>query len=224
MTSASLRMESLGDGGGADIWLIDLSRQTKTRFTSNPEKREGGPVWSTDGTRIVFSSDSMGQFNIFERAISATGEETALLPVTVGRLATSWSRDGRFLIYHEYDSEGSGFDLWALPMEGKRKPVPLLQTEFSERQGQLSPDGRWLAYTSDETGERQVYVRSFRVSAAGASPVLEGKWPVSPDGGHSPKWHPDGRQLFYIGEDRKLKAVEVKPGTRFDAGPPRCSS
>jgi hypothetical protein len=111
-------------------------------------------------------------------------------------------------------------DLWALPLTGDRKPIPLLQSEFNEYMGQLSPDGRWLAYASDESGRPEVYVQPFTAGAApGSGKPVAGKWPVSTGGGSQPRWRGDGKELFYLA-DRKLMAVEIKiSGGGFDHGP-----
>jgi hypothetical protein len=204
---------------GSDVWLVDTIRNTPSRFTFHPEKRYGGLVWSPDGARLFYSTDSNGFFNIMERISDGSGSERVLLSTGTGRAATSWSHDGRFLIYHEYDAKG-GWDLWALPAQSAPKPFPLLRTDFSERQGQLSPDGKWLAYTSDESGMRQVYVSAFMISESGV-PSLKGKWPISKDGGHSPRWNPMGKELFFIGENGVLQAVDLKSQERFEAGLPR---
>jgi len=211
-------------GGGNDLWLIDLARNAKTRFTFHRDKRQASPVWSPDGSLLVFSSSREEHEGLYIRGAAGTNPEELLAtsPPLQGRFATSWSRDGRFLVFHQRSAgDGHSYDLWVLPMKGDRQPVPLVKTDFSERQGQLSPDSRWLAYTSDESGERQVYVRSFPMGATDTSPVTEGKWPVSTKGGHSPKWSHDGKELYFIGEDHKLYAVDVKLGHTFESGVPR---
>ncbi|MFN2456550.1 MAG: TolB family protein, partial [Pyrinomonadaceae bacterium] len=124
-----------------------------------------------------------------------------------------WSSDGRFLLYGEIDSKTNA-DLWVLPLFGDQKPIPFLQTTFNENQSAFSPDGRWIAYVSNESGPAQVYVQSF--------PVSGGKWMVSTTGGSQPKWRRDGKELFYLGPDRKLMAVDVKEdANKFEAGSPR---
>jgi len=126
-----------------------------------------------------------------------------------GRLKfpTDWSRDGRFLLYSD-NGERTARDLWVLPepgASGDRKPTPFLQTPFSESQGQFSPDGRWVAYSSDESGRYEVYVRPF--------PPGAGKWNISIGGGEFPRWRRDGKELFYLSPERKIMAVEVKAGS-----------
>jgi Tol biopolymer transport system component len=209
-TQAAAVLEATSDHdllmGRNDLWMIDMARGTRTRHTFFEGKyRQAAPLWSPDGSRLVFSSNHKGLFNLYERSVNGQGSDTALLPPRLGRFATSWSRDGRYLIFHEHDSKG-GFDIWLLPLEGDRKPVPFLRTGYSERQGQLSPDGKWLAYTSDESGRREVYVQAFRAAWPNGP---AGKWTVSTAGGHSPRWSSDGKRLSYISEDRKLVSVGV---------------
>ena len=130
-----------------------------------------------------------------------------------------WSRDGRFIVYSENDPKTKQ-DLWVLPAgEGvprDRQPIPFLQTEFNELKGQLSPDSHWMAYTTDESGQREVYVRPF--------PASDGKWRISTAGGEQPRWRGDGKELFFVGADGTMTAVAVKaatgPTSSFEAGTP----
>ena len=128
------------------------------------------------------------------------------------KFLTDWSQDGRFLAYHAPGPK-TGWDVWVLPLAGERKPIPFVQTEFTEVQGQFSPDGKWLAYASDESGLFEVYVRPF--------PSPGGKWQVSTSGGTQPQWRRDGKELFYLAEDGGLRGVEVKADSTFKAGAPR---
>jgi len=125
---------------------------------------------------------------------------------------TDWSADERFVVY-EAQGPKTGADVWVLPTTGDRKPFPLLRSEFNEQQGRVSPDTRWIAYTSDETGRPEVYVQSF--------PTPGGKWQISTSGGADPRWRRDGRELFFISSDRKLMAVDIQAGSIFQVGLPR---
>lgn len=199
-------------GGGSDIWLMELARATLTRFTFDPAI-EVAPIWSPDGSRIVFCSDRDGPMNLYQRAASGAGNEEALLKTDNNKGSTDWSADGRFILYQE-QSQKTDFDLWVLPSSGGQKPFPYLQTAFAEQQGRFSPDGKLVAYASNESGTWQVYVQSF--------PASGGKWQVSTNGGAQPQWRRDGKELFYLSSDRKLMAVEVKGnGPTFDAGAPK---
>ena len=192
---------------GNDIWLRDLTRGTDTRFTTLGG--EYSPSWSPRGDRIVFSSlagrgAGTGAV-LYQKASSGSGPDELLLPPTPGLVSNQWSRDGRFIVYTRNDPK-TRQDLWVLPMDqGAPKgsiPVSFLQTEFNEFEGQISPDSQWMAYTSDESGQREVYVRPF--------PSGEGKWKVSTAGGDQPRWRGDGKELFYEAADRKMTAVAIK--------------
>jgi dipeptidyl aminopeptidase/acylaminoacyl peptidase len=157
----------------ADIWLRDLARGTNTRFTFASMNFE--PFWSPKGDRIVFSSTRGKTQNLYQKSVSGSIQDELLLSTPYTKVPDQWSRDGRSIVYSELDPK-SKWDLWVLPVgapsgPGGDKPIPFLQTEFNEFQGQLSPDSRWMAYASDETGQREVYVRPF--------PTGNGKWRIS---------------------------------------------
>jgi Tol biopolymer transport system component len=199
-------------GGSADIWLIDLARNTPSRFTVDPAD-EVYPVWSPDGSRIVFSSNRDGVSNLYQKLSSGAGNDEALLKSSEGKLPNDWSPDGRFILYQAF-SPKVGNDLWVLPLFGDQKPAPFVQTEFNEIQGRFSPDGRWVAYASNESGTYQVYVQSF--------PSPGGKTQVSINGGAQPTWRRDGKELFFLAPGRKLMAVEVNgAGSTFLPGVPK---
>jgi serine/threonine protein kinase/Tol biopolymer transport system component len=198
--------------GNGQIWLLDLRREITSRFSLVPSF-ELSPCWSSDGKRIAFSSSRSGLGTaLYLKSAMSAGEDEPLpssgLPMEV---PTDWTPDGRYVLF-EARSMKTGEDLWALPLGGDRKPFPLLQTPFDESQGRLSPDGRWLAYVSNESGRQEVYVGPF--------PTAGEKWQVSAAGGMQPRWRRDGRELFYIAADRKLAAVAIKPGTSFEAAAP----
>jgi serine/threonine protein kinase/Tol biopolymer transport system component len=197
--------------GGAvnqDIWLIDIERNIPTRFTFNPAV-EDDPIWSPDGAHIAFTSEREGKKDIYQKLSSGAGGEELLLKSDVNKDTTDWSADGRYILYENNDPKTKG-DLWVLPLFGDKQPFPFLATEFNERQGHFSPDGHWVAFTSDESGKTEVYVQSF--------PAAGGKVQISTGGGAQPVWRRDGRELFYIDPDRKLMSVEVKAGATFEVG------
>ena len=203
--------------GGNDLWIRDLSRGTETRFTSDPSAHSA-PSWSPRGDRIVFMSNRTGVYNLYRKATGGSGQDEPLLPNRVANTPNQWSRDGRFIVYHENDPKTKR-DLWVLPNEGsvaERKPIPFLRTDANEVLGQLSPDSHWMAFTSDRSGKREVYVRPF--------PPGEGEWTISLAGGEMPRWRGDGKELFFEAADGNMMAVAVKavsgPKPSFEAGTP----
>jgi len=204
---------------GLYLWLVDFSRGTTTRFTFG-SATAGYPVWSPDGSRIVFASSRDGGYDLYEKPASGAREEQLLLKSSEGKYPTSWSRDGRFLLYRAVDPKTRD-DLWVLPLEGDRKPFPFLCTEFNERCGHFSPDGRWVAYSSDESGREEIYVRPFQPDSSDASSEVDGKWLISTGGGTEPRWSGDGKMLYYLAPDRKVMAVEITPNSGFGASVPK---
>jgi Tol biopolymer transport system component len=200
-------------GGGSDIWLMDLARGTPTRFTLDPAI-EAVPLWSPDGSRIIYSSDRDGPMNLYQRAANGAGDAEPLLRNDKNnKLSTDWSADGKLILFQLQDPR-TNFDLWVLPLSGDQKPFPYLQGDFSEVQGRFSPNGKWVAYASNASGTWEVYVQSF--------PAPGGKFQISTGGGAQPQWRRDGRELFYISSDRKLMAVDVKEnGSTFEAAAPK---
>ena len=198
--------------GNRDLWLIDLTTGKPTRFTFDPAQ-DLFAVWSPDGSRIVFSSDQEGPRHIYQKAATGAGQEELLLKTDQNKFPTDWSADGRFIAYVAYDLK-TKLDIWVLPLFGDLKPIPFLQTNFNERNARFSPDGRWIAYTSDESGINQIYVQGF--------PTLGSKQQVSTNGGYFLAWRRDGTELFYVANDKKMMAVEVKEenGT-FKSGAPK---
>ena len=197
-----------------DIWIFDLLRGTRTRLTFDPAD-DLDSIWSPDGTRIAFTSDRTGQRNIYWKPADGSGSEELLLG---GKEAQEnvedWSRDGKYLMYNL--QPGGGTHLYVLPL-ADRKPVPFLNTEFRTQQGQFSPNGRWVAYRSMESGRPEVYLQGFSLDSSQA----RGKWQVSVTGGEIPRWRRDGKELYYEFNSGYF-AVDVKTdGASFEAGIPR---
>jgi len=203
---------------GGDLWIRDLDRGTETRFTNDPSSNVA-PFWSPGGDRIVFASNRTGVYNLYQKAADGIGKEVLLLTNSITDSPTQWSRDGRFMVYFELDPKNKR-DVWVLPAEGdtaNRKPIPFLRSEFDDLFGQLSPDSHWMAFTSDRSGRREVYVRPF--------PGGEGEWTISIAGGEAARWRGDGKELFFEAADGKMMAVPVKralPGAKpvFEPGTP----
>jgi serine/threonine protein kinase/Tol biopolymer transport system component len=211
-----------------DIWLID-SRGVASRFTFDPAA-DSYPLWSPDGSRIIFSSNRGGHYDLYQRPSNGIGEDALVFKSDADKSPTGWSRDGRFLIFSVIDPK-TGRDLWLLPdplkQQAGRRPVPWLQTEFYEGFGAFSPDMRWIAYVSNESGPYQVYVRPFVSaqpvgSSVGNPPA--GKWQVSKDGAALalPHWRADGKELFFEGQQfRDLMAAEMKLSPEFRSATPQ---
>ena len=161
------------------------------------------PLWSPDGRqhRVRFAAWRKWIFTGSSSALRRDAVRSCCCPLPTPKFPMDWSRDGRFLLYDSLDPKG-GTDIWALPLEGDRKPREVVQTDFNERQAQFSPDGKWIAYQSDKTGRFEIYLRRF--------PGPGGDSPVSTDGGTQVRWSPNGRELFYIGTDDRLMAVPMR--------------
>ena len=190
-----------------DIWLVELSRLLRTRFTFDPAS-DIFPVWSPDGKRIVFRSDRMGGNNMFEKATSGGASEHSLTQLDIA-YPTDWSPDGRYIVFHNTLNGSDSYDLYLLPLSGDAKPVPVAETSFAEVGGRFSPDGRFIAYASNESGRFEVYVQPF--------PVTGDRWQVSTDGGAEPQWRQDSRELFFLSPDRKLMAAPITSLSPFGA-------
>jgi eukaryotic-like serine/threonine-protein kinase len=193
-----------------DLWLLDATRQT--RFTRGSDGRIARlPVWSPDGGRIAFESVGSGSVQLSVRSASGAGEEAVLFESPQVKIPCDWSPDGRSLLYYVPDPK-TGTDLWVLP-EATRLPFIFLKTEANELWGQFSPDGRWVAYQSNETGRYEIYVRPF--------PAAGGPIPISTGGGVYPRWSRDGKELYFIAPDSKLMAVPIRAtATLLEPGMP----
>jgi serine/threonine protein kinase/Tol biopolymer transport system component len=204
----------------SDVWLLDAGRNTSTRLTY-ARVRDSFPIWSADGSSVIFNSIREGAGNLYLKLASGAGDERLLLKPSDGyKYPTSSSRDGRFLLY-TVESPNTKSDLWVLSLNGDPKPMPFLHTEFNERSGQFSPDGRWVAHTSDESGKDEIYVREFSSGSAQGSSDAAGKWLISKGGGTSPRWRGDGKGLFYVDSGGKLMSVDIRANPVFEAGAPK---
>jgi serine/threonine protein kinase len=196
--------------GTRDVWLYDVARGTRERFTFD-RGDDFAPIWSRPaGDRIVFSSRREGSIHLYQRPSRGGAGEEVLFQDSLGKFASHWSWDGRFITYIGGGGIISRSDLWILPL-ADRKAYPFLETTFVESQGQFSPDGRWIAYMSGESGRQEVYVRPF--------PGPGDKWLVSTAGGGWPRWRADGKEMFYLAPDGSVVAVPVDGrSARFDVG------
>jgi Tol biopolymer transport system component len=172
--------------GNTDIWLIDAARGVPTRFTYDVAADQR-PIWSSDGSRVVFQSSRKGGFNLYTKLSSGTGADELLLESDQAKAPADWSSDGRFLLFRSLDPQ-TGYDLWVLPTSGDKKPFPFLKTSFEERDGQFSPGNQWIAYQSNESGRFEIYVQPF--------PGPGAKFQISTNGGAQPRWNKNGKEIY----------------------------
>jgi eukaryotic-like serine/threonine-protein kinase len=215
------------NSGARNIWLYEFARGVTTRFTFD-SRRDLHPVWSPDGSRIVFGSDSRsGAVDLYQKASNLAGEDERLYKSNDNKAPSSWSPDGRFLLFFNFNNAPS--QIWLLPFGGgggDRKAIPLERSQFNQQFGRFSPDGRWIAYESDESGRWELYVRPFDASAATGSPAAgaaaTGKWMVSKGGGRNPRWSHDGKELLYLSSlGGTMMTVPVNTSSVFQAGIPK---
>jgi Tol biopolymer transport system component len=210
---------AFGSAGPSDVWIYDIERNLRTRLTTDAAF-DGFPIWSPDGARLVFASDrgnegtGTGVTALYEKPSNGSLLERLVLRSEAGMrvVPRDWSSDGQYIVFEKSKTPGANpRDLWVLPLSGDRKPVPYLTTAFDESQPALSPNGRWLAYVSNESGTDQIVVQPFPDPAGG-------KWQISTSGGVSPRWKRDGRELYYLDRDRRMVAVAVTTDGKFELG------
>jgi Tol biopolymer transport system component len=186
--------------GATDVWTYDVARGVRSRFTFDP-RIDANPVFSRDGQSVAFSSGRETQPGLYRKPLGGAGAEELLLESKANITPTDFSPDGRTLVFHQL-GEKTNYDVWTLPLEGERKPIPLLQTKHLECCGVFSPDGRFLTYASDESGRFEVYVVPY--------PATGRKWQISSQGGVYPRWRHDGREILYQALDGTVTAAEVR--------------
>jgi Tol biopolymer transport system component len=190
-----------------NIWIVDLTRKLRSPFTLG-DREEFAAVWSADGSRLAFNGGRLReQMDLFVKSSNGAGPEERLLPANAIAIPSSWSPDGKFLLYSELRQTEAG-NIWVLPLAGDRKPIPFMQTKANEGGARFSPNGRWVAYGSNRTGRAEIWVSPF--PSTGANTL------ISPSGGlhESVRWSRSGRELFYISPDQFLVAAEVDGSSR----------
>jgi serine/threonine-protein kinase len=203
------------DGTGGDVWVFDSASGPMSRLTFDPTQDNSDPIWSPDGSSIVYASQRNGRFGIFKKSASGTGaEETLVEPSDNLPTPMSWSPDGKFLVYTQRGKD-TGEDIWGMNIND-HKPIPLVVIPKQQSLAQVSPDGKWLAYISDESSRIELYVKTF--------PGGEGRWQITTNGSSnlSVRWRGDSKELYYIPPNlRDIMAIPVNPeGSTFRWGTP----
>jgi Tol biopolymer transport system component len=217
---AAVSRFELQGGGRLNLWLYDLTRGgSPARFTFGAFTDED-PVFSPDGSSIVFESNRDGPRNLYRKLTNGAKNEELLLKSSEQKYPYSWSRDGNFLLYSIYSSKEK-FAVWILFMDGSQKRIPFQATEFNETAARFSPDGRWIAYQSDESGRYEVYVREFTMGSDG-KPEATAPHLISSVGGVAPHWRDDGKELIWASLDQRtmLSAEIVSFKPLFQSSPP----
>jgi Tol biopolymer transport system component len=179
-----------------DVWVLELSSGVFTRLTLDPAN-DNDPAWSPDSRAVAFNSNRKGSNDFYQRMLGGSDDSVIFESADPSKFVGDWSGDGQYLLYHSDSSQ----TIFALPMSGERKPIPLNQTPYAKNAPHFSPDGRWIAYQTDESGAPEVFVASF--------PDFADKRQVSLGGGGAPRWRADGQELFYLSPDGKLMAVAI---------------
>jgi serine/threonine protein kinase/Tol biopolymer transport system component len=199
-------------GGANDIWIHDVDRDLRTRLTTDPAS-DDNPVWSPDGSQVIFNSTRDGVSGLYQKPANGATPERLLYKSEPGSLLAvrDWSDDGRFVLFDKNPSGSTSRDLWVMPLSGDPKPFPYLISGFDKSQAALSPNGRWVAYVSRESGFLQVVVQPFPDPS-------KGKWQISTEGGIRPRWRADGKELYYEDRSAQIVAVSVTTDQQFEIG------
>ena len=197
--------------GNSDVWLFETARDVRQRLTTNPA-REFDPIWAPDGSRILFGSTRQGVVDLYERSVGNAATETLVWESSESKNGLDWSLDGKWILF-AVQSARTARDLWALPVAGERKPIAVASTAADEPFARFSPDSRWVAYQSNESGRNEIYIQRF--------PEPGGRTQISTDGGTFPKWQRDGKSLFYLDSSNRVTSVALLPkGESLEPGNP----
>lgn len=196
-----------------DIWLVDVASGAMTRLTSDPGF-DAFPIWSPDGRRIIFTSNRSGVYDLYEKPADGSANEALLYHSPEGKGPTSWSANGKFLVYYSL-GQPTHLRLLAVAGPADRQSLPIVDPKFTSITARFSPNGLWILYTSNESGKSEVSVRPFRPATGEiGDPIL-----VTRDGGRTPLWRGDGKEIFYLAADGMVTAMEVTAGNSFQTGP-----
>jgi Tol biopolymer transport system component len=199
-----LAVDVMSGSGAHDIWIYDFARKMMTPQTSNPANDFLG-VWSPDAQRLVFGSSRTGASQLYLATPGGGGAEEVITDGPIRKYPLQWTRDGKYVLFRGTNPDSSRDELWALAIDGDRKPFPVVKDSFSQFAGQISPDGRWIAYQSTLSGTYEVYAQRF--------PTPGGRIPLSNTGGRWPKWRDDGKEVYYVSGNETLVAVPVDSST-----------
>jgi eukaryotic-like serine/threonine-protein kinase len=214
-----LAFVAVDSAGNQDVWVRDLGTGGVTRLTFDP-RPDLTPIWSPDGKRVVYAASRGSRRDLYEKNADGSGEERLVLQSDQDKAPTSWSRDGRFLLFQSIDPK-TREDLWILPLEGDRKPFLFLGTNAREQGAQFSPDQRWIAYFAVSSANPDVFVRPFTANSRSAASDAGPLWMVSSGGGLFPRWGADGKRLFYLFNGADVMAVDIPAGVSFQSGVPK---
>jgi serine/threonine protein kinase/Tol biopolymer transport system component len=195
----------------SDLWMVDLVRGLATRFTFTPSSRVYGMAWSPDGSRVAYNANPSGPLDIFIKSADGAGDGLCCVSGAQFKNIDQWSPDGKFLVF-EQPGAGTGWDIWLLPVDGDRKPIPYLHSRFNETAAGISPDGRWMLYASDESGRAEIYVQSY--------PTPGNKYQVSSNGALYAVWVSGGREMLMVGTDGTVYAATVRTQPTFSSEKP----
>ena len=201
------------NSGGEDVWLLDLARGVRTRFTFGPALSDD-PVWSPDGKMIVFDSNRTGTYAIYQKPSNGTQKEQVVFADPAIKFTTSWSSDGKYVLMDHIAPDAQGrTSIWVLPMFGDHKAYALISNDFNNTYSMFSPDGHWVAYDSNESGRDEIYAVAF--------PNPTARFQISTGGGANVQWRADGKELYYTDSDNKIMAVDIASrGDALEIGTP----
>jgi len=208
-----------------DIWIVDLATGSSSRFTFDPAV-DANALWSPDGSQIVWQSQRGGTWGVYRKPSNGSGNDELLYksPPAGAFALTDWTHDGRFIVFHASTPPAKA-DIFALPVgpgtSADRQPIPVIQTPAQELGGYVSPDGRWIAYISDESGRQEIYVQAFNPGLKAGSSQVSGKWMVSKGTLGMARWRSDSKELVFISADGAIMSVDVTSGPAFQASQPK---